>query len=77
MNYVFLKGLYDLFLLERIKIMITVRKLKLTIANENEEERKAYENVKEAYLQHCSTGINDYTNFKEEFVQRIFSERMD
>jgi len=45
--------------------------------NENEEERKAYENVKEAYLQHCSTGINDYTNFKEEFVQRIFSERMD
>ena len=45
--------------------------------NENEEEKKAYENVKETYLQQHSTGINDYTNFKEEFVQRIFSERMD
>lgn len=45
--------------------------------NENEEEKKTYENVKEAYVQHRSTGINDYTNFKEEFVQRIFLERMD
>ena len=45
--------------------------------NDNEEEKKAYENVKEAYIQHRSTGINDYTNFKEEFVQRIFSQRMD
>ena len=45
--------------------------------NENEEEKKAYENIKEAYVQHRSTGINDYTNFKEEFVQRIFSKRID
>ena len=45
--------------------------------NDNEEEKKAYENVKEAYLQHHSVGVNDYTNFKEEFVQRIFSKRID
>ena len=45
--------------------------------NDNEEEKKAYENIKEAYLQHRSVGVNDYTNFKEEFVQRIFSKRID
>ena len=45
--------------------------------NDNEEEKKTYENVKETYLQHRSVGVNDYTNFKEGFVQRIFSKRMD
>lgn len=43
--------------------------------NENEAEKNAYEKVKEAYLENSSTGINDYTNFKEEFVQRVFLKR--
>ncbi|WP_332646585.1 GrpB family protein [Lysinibacillus sp. 54212] len=43
--------------------------------NENEAEKKAYENVKMAYLQKSATGINDYTRWKEDFVQRVFLKR--
>ena len=41
----------------------------------NEEERKTYESLKIRYTEKHSEGIEDYTNFKESFVQDIISKR--
>ncbi|WP_226675258.1 GrpB family protein [Mesobacillus jeotgali] len=40
--------------------------------NSNEDARLEYLKVKKAYLKMSSTGINDYTDHKEEFVKKIF-----
>lgn len=45
--------------------------------NSHEEARKQYVEIKLAYLKNSSTGINEYTNFKEDFVQEIFAKRSD
>lgn len=45
--------------------------------NENASEREAYLQLKQDYIQHSNTGINDYTNQKEAFVRRIFGLRKD
>lgn len=44
--------------------------------NDNEEEKLEYVQIKERFLASDSTGINNYTNFKEEFVRHIFSKRI-
>ncbi|MEO4052183.1 GrpB family protein [Solibacillus sp. CAU 1738] len=44
--------------------------------NEHEDAKLEYIQLKEAYLETRATGINDYTNFKEDFVMRIFSKRI-
>lgn len=42
---------------------------------DNEEAKQEYIQLKEKYTANNSTNINDYTNFKENFVKRIFSKR--
>lgn len=45
--------------------------------NEHEGERMEYANMKEDYLrQNNSPNINEYTNFKDEFVKNIFAKRL-
>ncbi len=45
--------------------------------NEHEVEKKAYANIKEDYLrQNNSPNINEYTDFKTEFVKKIFAKRL-
>ena len=41
----------------------------------NEEARREYLGLKVDYLSHSTTGINEYTNHKEEFVKKIFAKR--
>jgi GrpB-like predicted nucleotidyltransferase (UPF0157 family) len=43
--------------------------------NANETARTQYLTIKLAYLENSSTGINEYTAFKEEFVRGIFKKR--
>lgn len=43
--------------------------------NANEHERQAYLKIKQAYAKEKTTGIKEYTDFKEEFVRRIFAKR--
>ena len=44
--------------------------------NANDEEKIAYAKLKDNYLRYAhATNINEYTDFKEEFVKRIFSKR--
>ncbi|GGP10911.1 GrpB family protein [Oceanobacillus neutriphilus] len=43
--------------------------------NSDEAARKQYLDIKSAYLKKSSTGVNDYTDFKEEFVKDIFKKR--
>ena len=45
--------------------------------NEHEGERMEYANMKEDYLrQNNSPNINEYTNFKDEYVKNIFAKRL-
>lgn len=45
--------------------------------NKHNNIKMEYANIKEDYLrQNNSTGINEYTDFKEEFVKKIFSKRL-
>ena len=41
----------------------------------NEEAREEYTELKLDYLEKSSTGINEYTNHKEDFVKNIFAKR--
>jgi GrpB-like predicted nucleotidyltransferase (UPF0157 family) len=43
--------------------------------NSNETEREVYLNLKLDYVQNNSSGIGQYTDHKEDFVKRIYSER--
>ena len=44
--------------------------------NSNDEEKIAYAKLKDNYLRQThATNINEYTDFKEEFVKRIFTKR--
>ncbi|ALC91294.1 dephospho-CoA kinase [Bacillus sp. FJAT-18017] len=45
--------------------------------NANETARQQYLTIKLAYLENGSTGINEYTAFKEEFVRGIFKNRQE
>ncbi|MFC0015471.1 MULTISPECIES: GrpB family protein [Allobacillus] len=45
--------------------------------NSNEAARERYLEIKLEYLKDSSTGVNEYTNFKEEFVKEIFTKRTD
>ncbi|WP_438314855.1 GrpB family protein [Sporosarcina sp. FA9] len=45
--------------------------------NSNEDARKQYLEIKLEYLKRSSTGVNEYTDFKEEFVKEIVSKRND
>lgn len=45
--------------------------------NANEAARKQYLEIKLEYLRKSSTGVNDYTDFKEAFVKDIFNKRKD
>ena len=42
--------------------------------NSNEDARKQYLEVKREYLKASSTGIKEYTNFKEDFVKQIIQK---
>ncbi len=42
--------------------------------NENEDERAQYEGLKTAFFNTNLSGINAYTNYKEQFVQSIFAK---
>lgn len=44
--------------------------------NSNEQARKEYLEIKLEYLKKSSTGINEYTDYKEEFVKNIFKKRI-
>ncbi|WP_397537757.1 GrpB family protein [Rummeliibacillus pycnus] len=44
--------------------------------NEHEDVRKEYLNIKLAYINKKSIGINEYTDFKENFVRNIFAKRI-
>ena len=44
--------------------------------NSNEIARKQYLEIKLQYLMKSSTGINEYTDFKEQFVNSIFKKRV-
>ena len=44
--------------------------------NSNEIARKQYIEIKIEYLRKSSTGINEYTDFKEQFVKSIFKKRI-
>ena len=44
--------------------------------NSNEAVRSEYHNLKWEYVQSNSTGIVEYTDYKEEFVSRIYAERL-
>ncbi len=41
----------------------------------NENARQDYTNLKQDYLKIHSTGINEYTDYKEAFVKKIFKKR--
>lgn len=43
--------------------------------NSNEDARTQYLAIKVAYLEDSAKGINEYTDFKEEFVKGIFAKR--
>ena len=45
--------------------------------NENESVRREYLQLKLDYIKESTTGINEYTNHNEAFVQRIFRLRED
>ena len=45
--------------------------------NSNEDAKKQYLEIKLEYLKASSTGVNEYTDFKEEFVKEIFAKRID
>ena len=42
----------------------------------DEKEREEYTNLKLDYLKKSSTGINEYTDHKEDFVRSIFKKRV-
>ncbi|MFJ8262586.1 GrpB family protein [Rummeliibacillus sp. NPDC094406] len=44
--------------------------------NEHEDVSKEYLNIKLAYINKKSIGINAYTDFKEKFVRNIFAKRI-
>ena len=44
--------------------------------NSNEAVRSEYYNLKVDYVQNNTSGIAEYTDHKEEFVKRIYSERL-
>ena len=43
--------------------------------NNNKEDREKYLDIKKKYVSKSSTGIIDYTNYKENFVQEIYKKR--
>lgn len=45
--------------------------------NTHEEAMRQYLKVKEAYTMNSSSGINEYTQYKEAFVKQIFSQRTE
>jgi len=45
--------------------------------NSNEDAKKQYLEIKLEYLKKSSTGVNEYTDFKEAFVKEIVSKRND
>jgi len=45
--------------------------------NSNETAREQYLEIKLEYLNQSSTGVNEYTNFKEAFVKSIFKKRIN
>ena len=46
--------------------------------NENGPAKNEYMNIKNEYLrQNVSTDVNEYTDFKEQFVQGIFAKRLN
>lgn len=45
--------------------------------NSNVEARTQYQELKLAYLKNSSTGINEYTDFKEAFVKGIIAKRTE
>ena len=44
--------------------------------NSNVQARKKYLEIKLEYLKKSSIGINEYTDYKEEFVKNIFKKRI-
>ena len=44
--------------------------------NSNEPVRNEYQNLKWEYVQNNNSGIVEYTDYKEEFVRRIYAERL-
>jgi GrpB-like predicted nucleotidyltransferase (UPF0157 family) len=45
--------------------------------NSNETTKEQYLGIKMEYLKKSSTGINEYTDYKEEFVKNIFNKSID
>ncbi|WP_432355596.1 GrpB family protein [Sporosarcina sp. A2] len=45
--------------------------------NSNEDASKQYLEIKLEYLKASSTGVSEYTDFKEVFVKEIFAKRTD
>ena len=43
--------------------------------NSSEDARKQYIDIKREYVKKSSTGINEYTHYKENFVKNIFAKR--
>ncbi len=43
--------------------------------NSNKEAREKYLDIKKKYVSKSSTGIIDYTNYKENFVKEIYKKR--
>ena len=43
--------------------------------NSNKEDREKYLDIKKKYVSKSSTGIIDYTNYKENFVKEIYKKR--
>ncbi|CAM3303544.1 GrpB family protein [Nosocomiicoccus ampullae] len=43
--------------------------------NNNKEAREKYLDIKKKYVSKSSTGIIDYTNYKENFVKEIYKKR--
>lgn len=43
--------------------------------NSNKEAREKYLDIKKKYVSEASTGIIDYTNYKEDFVKEIYKKR--
>lgn len=43
--------------------------------NNNKEDREKYLDIKKKYVSKSSTGIIDYTNYKENFVKEIYKKR--
>ncbi|MGG0658584.1 GrpB family protein [Rummeliibacillus pycnus] len=44
--------------------------------NDHEDVSKEYLNIKLTYINEKSNGINEYTDFKENFVRNIFAKRI-